>query len=193
MSNKKREAFNFYRSYFEVFEELQTDAEKLLFIKSVLEKQFYGIEPTNLDGMVKFAYISQKHSIDRQVKGWEDKTKVKLCTPLPTPLVTPLPTPLPTSIRVSISESIINNNNIPTIEDFCAYAFSVKKDLCKESLTLKYQSWVNNDWKNGNDKPIKNWKTTLLNTIPYIKTKVNVEDSFLSQLRPSHDLKSLYE
>ena len=43
-------------------------------------KQFTGEEP-NLDGMVKFAYLSQKHSIDRQVKGYEDKTKDPLVHP----------------------------------------------------------------------------------------------------------------
>ncbi|MFZ4671848.1 MAG: DUF6291 domain-containing protein [Flavobacterium sp.] len=72
-----RKGFNFYRSYFEVSMELK-DSEFIDFIKAILQKQFNGIEPTNLKGMAKFAYLSQKHSIDSQVKGYEDKTKSKL-------------------------------------------------------------------------------------------------------------------
>jgi hypothetical protein len=72
-----RKGFNFYRSYFEVSMELKDD-EFIDFIKAILQKQFNGIEPTNLKGMAKFAYLSQKHSIDSQVKGYEDKTKSKL-------------------------------------------------------------------------------------------------------------------
>lgn len=72
-----RKGFNFYRSYFEVSMELK-DSEFIEFMKALLHKQFNGIEPTNLKGMAKFAYLSQKHSIDSQVKGYEDKTKQKL-------------------------------------------------------------------------------------------------------------------
>ena len=71
-----RKAFNFYRSYFDVFKQLN-DKDKLLFITALLEKQFDGKEP-NLIGMANFAYLSQKHSIDAQVLGFETKTNIKL-------------------------------------------------------------------------------------------------------------------
>ncbi len=74
---KKREGFNFYRSYYDVYKEL-TDKDKVLFMDALLFRQFEGVEPDNLSGMSKFAYISQKYNIDRQIKGWEDKTGVKL-------------------------------------------------------------------------------------------------------------------
>jgi len=48
---------------------LESDSDKLKFIKSLLDKQFKNIEP-NLSGMVEFAYKSQKHSIDSQVNGF---------------------------------------------------------------------------------------------------------------------------
>ena len=72
-----RKAFNFYKSYFDVYKHLKSDKDKVAFIDALLNKQFYGIEP-QLDGMAEFAYISQKQIIDQQVKGWEDKTKVNL-------------------------------------------------------------------------------------------------------------------
>ena len=74
-----RKAFNFYRSYYDVAKELsKKDREE--FLMAILQKQFEGIEP-KLEGMAKFAYLSQQHSIDSQVKGYEDKTKEKL-TPI---------------------------------------------------------------------------------------------------------------
>jgi hypothetical protein len=74
-----RKAFNFYRSYWEVANEL-SDKDRLAFYDALLKRQFTGQE-TDLKGLVKFAYLSQKHSIDRQVKGFEDKTKSTLIDP----------------------------------------------------------------------------------------------------------------
>lgn len=118
------------------------------------------------------------------------------------PIVKPTPKPIesleekkekPIAKQIEKKRKETKLKEIPTVEEFCEYALFKKSNLCKESLTFKYQSWVDNGWKNGNDKPIKNWKTTLLNTIPYIKTNKEA-DSFTSQLRPAvKDLKSLYE
>tara|TARA_R110001632_G_scaffold7811_1_gene30932 strand:- start:299 stop:982 length:684 start_codon:yes stop_codon:yes gene_type:complete len=74
MKHTKRKGFNFYRSYYDVFNELE-DADKLTFIKSLLDKQFLDVDPDNLTGMTKFAWISQYNSIDQQVKGYKSKTK----------------------------------------------------------------------------------------------------------------------
>ena len=74
----KRKGFNFFRSYFDVYNELETIEDKVSFIEALLDRQFLGLKPTNLKGMAKFAYISQTNSIDSQVKGYEDKTKTKL-------------------------------------------------------------------------------------------------------------------
>ena len=77
MKKTKRKGFNFFRSYYDVFNEL-SDEDKLAFIEALLDKQFLGINPTDLKGLAKFAWISQINSIDSQVKGYEDKTGVKL-------------------------------------------------------------------------------------------------------------------
>lgn len=77
MKLTKRKGFNFFRSYYDVFNELP-EKDKLPFIEALLDRQFLGIKPTKLKGMAKFAYISQTNSIDSQVKGYEDKTGLKL-------------------------------------------------------------------------------------------------------------------
>jgi len=74
-----RQAFKFYRSYWDVANELN-DKDRLAFYDALLKRQFTG-EETELNGMVKFAYISQKHSIDKQIKGYEDKTKAPIQDP----------------------------------------------------------------------------------------------------------------
>lgn len=74
----KRKGFNFFRSYYDVYNELETTEDKVAFIDALLDRQFLGVKPTDLKGMAKFAYISQVNSIDSQVKGYEDKTKTIL-------------------------------------------------------------------------------------------------------------------
>lgn len=80
-----RKAINFFRSYFEVAKELN-DKDRLAFYDALLNKQFENVEP-NLKGMANFAYISQKHSIDTQVKGYYDKTKDEQFNPNQPPSV----------------------------------------------------------------------------------------------------------
>ena len=77
MKLTKRKSFSFYRSYYDVFNELN-NTDKLTFIEALLDKQFLDKDPENLSGMVKFAYISQMDSIEKQVKGYCDKTKIAL-------------------------------------------------------------------------------------------------------------------
>lgn len=77
----KRKGFNFFRSYYDVYNELESAEDKVAFIDALLDRQFLGVKPEDLKGLAKFAYISQTNSIDSQVKGYEDKTGTKLCTP----------------------------------------------------------------------------------------------------------------
>lgn len=77
MKLTKRKGFNFFRSYYDVYNELN-DEDKVAFMDALLDRQFLGKKPENLKGMAKFAYISQTNSIDSQVKGYEDKTGQKL-------------------------------------------------------------------------------------------------------------------
>ena len=78
-----RKGFNFLKSYHDVFQLLDNDKDKADFMTCVFNKQFHGINPdfTNLSAMCKMAYVSQKHSLDKSVKGFEDKTGKKI-TPL---------------------------------------------------------------------------------------------------------------
>jgi hypothetical protein len=73
----------------------------------------------------------------------------------------------------------VDNKNIPTFEEFLNYSITQKKNVCEIALKLKYDSWVVNDWKDGNDKKITNWKTKILNTLQYIQEKKSVTNGMV--------------
>lgn len=66
-----------------------------------------------------------------------------------------------------------NKNNkeiyIPEYSEFLQYAIQQVPNINQQDLKLKYDSWIINEWKDGNDKKIVNWKSKLNNTLPFIK------------------------
>lgn len=62
-------------------------------------------------------------------------------------------------------------NVIPTFDEFLEYAIQQKPKVDIDLLKLKYDSWIFNNWNDGNDNKIKNWKSKLNNTLPYISEK----------------------
>lgn len=62
----------------------------------------------------------------------------------------------------------------PNLEEFLSFC---KEDMTKNnlnyesyeySLKSKFASWEENQWKDGNNKPIKSWKSKIRNTIPFL-------------------------
>jgi hypothetical protein len=70
--------------------------------------------------------------------------------------------------------SIEDNSKVPSIDVFLDYVKTVDSKFAEieKSAILKYHAWKNNNWKDGNDKVIKNWKTKILNTIPHLKREI---------------------
>jgi len=73
------------------------------------------------------------------------------------------------------SKKVVEKEEKPDLSQFLAFC---KEDLTKNglnyesyeySLKSKFESWVDNDWKDGNNKPIKLWKAKIRNTIPFLK------------------------
>lgn len=66
---------------------------------------------------------------------------------------------------------IIGEIEVPTLDEFMTYAKSI--EIYDESmdfqLKAKYQSWIDNGWKNGLGYPITKWQNNLNNTIPHLK------------------------
>lgn len=91
------------------------------------------------------------------------------------------------AVRVSVRDSVSVrdiNNTIPSCEEFIAYAVSNVSDINTEDVRLKYVSWKVNNWctnVKGKEKTIKNWKSTLLNTLPYL-SRIKPEELSEEQL-----------
>jgi len=76
------------------------------------------------------------------------------------------------SVNVSVSDN--EEKKIPVFEDFKKYAIEKDSSLDLKALKNKYDSWVVNNWKDGNNKKIVNWKSKILNTIAYLpKNTIN--------------------
>ena len=57
----------------------------------------------------------------------------------------------------------------PEFLTFCKDVLKEKHQALEFSLKAKYEAWVADGWKDGNGKKIKNWKTKIKNTIPFLK------------------------
>ena len=74
MKNTKRKAFTFLRSYFDVMNKLDDPIVRLQFLEAIINKQFLDQDPCDLSFMAEFGYESQRHQIEKSIKGWKDKT-----------------------------------------------------------------------------------------------------------------------
>ena len=146
----KRKGFNFFRSYFDVYNELENNQDKVDFIDALLNRQFLGAKPTNLKGMAKFAYISQTNSIDSQVKGYEDKTNTTL-SPLDTTITTPTVPPtdggqVPPSLQVQVEvEEKVEEKDKDRLSDFEIFWETYNKKVGRKDVERKFLSLSQKD------------------------------------------------
>lgn len=78
--------------------------------------------------------------------------------------------------RVTTNKNDKNNKKeiyIPEFSEFLTYAIEKEPLINQVDLKLKYESWIVNEWRDGNGNKISNWKSKLLNTLPYIKKNTN--------------------
>lgn len=60
-------------------------------------------------------------------------------------------------------------DTIPDWIEFLVYAKEKEPSVNESALKNKYDAWVANGWKDGNNNQVKNWKSKILQTMPYIK------------------------
>jgi hypothetical protein len=69
---------------------------------------------------------------------------------------------------------------IPSIGDFLSFCkddmlkTNLNYNLYEYSLKSKYDSWVENGWKDGHNNEIKLWKSKIRNTIPHLKPMADI-------------------
>lgn len=163
MKYTKRKAFNFLRSYFDVLNKLQTDEDKLLFLMSIINKQFLNEEPGELKFPVDLAYDSQINAIDNSVKGWLRAAKTDLQgKPLDTP-----PTPPRGKTQSDPKEEEVQEEEKekvkrfmqPTILEISTYM--TEKNYPNEAERF-FDFYTSKGWMVGKNK-MKDWKAAVRN------------------------------
>jgi len=176
---KDRKAFNFYRSYFEIAKELD-DKDRLAFYDAIILKQFEN-KNTKLEGMAKFAYLSQLHSIEKQIEGYNSKIK-SIKKPLQnTKSQEDIKSPWQGSYvggwqggkqgssvqekvqekgQVQEKEKEQEKEKVPVKKNFLQYVVQThpKKEEARQAGIFLFDKWKNNNWQLDEGTPIKNWK-----------------------------------
>lgn len=99
-------------------------------------------------------------------------------------------------IKKEKDEKIESFDEIPTLDEFINFANEKLYQIGKRNvedfraeIILKYEAWKENGWKTGCEKSrkIKNWKSTLNNTIGYFKGEKS-ENKSLSPIEANLEL-----
>lgn len=74
----------------------------------------------------------------------------------------------PTTIPISLP------GNIPSLEEFTQYVKTLENYVPELDYLIKekYDGWLGNEWKNGYDKPITNWKSSIKNAMPFLQSEL---------------------
>lgn len=152
--------------------------------------------PQTDDFIIKAVFANIKNTLKRDLKKWEKQQSQRVeagkrsaeirkqkATSVERALNSVHETERNSTVSVNVSDNVsvnVSDNvdnklsiNIPSFEDFKKHAESKEPKIDLRALKLKYDAWVENGWKDGNDKKIKNWKSKLTNTIQYISIDNN--------------------
>lgn len=84
------------------------------------------------------------------------------------------------------------NEEIPSFQDVYLYVCTIpeyksKAESIKFALQSKYDIWVDAGWKDGYNKPVKNWKVKIRNILPYLKPNYNANTTIEQKQRVQTD------
>ena len=76
------------------------------------------------------------------------------------------------------------SGNIPSLEEFTEYAKTLENYTPEldNLIKAKYDSWLENGWKNGYDKPITNWKSSIKNALPFLQNELHSDTAVSSEI-----------
>ena len=86
--------------------------------------------------------------------------------------------------KVEDKVEVEEKSNVPEFSDFFAYCktLSIYHSSLDFQIEAKYNAWVENKWKDGNNKQIKNWKIKIQNTMPYFKRAYAAPEKGISRV-----------
>ena len=172
--NKERDTMIVYRSFFESLKDCDKEVQADVW-NAIFEMGFNQRE-VELDGISRTLWLLIKPQIEANLKRFLNGSKPKLKQNVSE--TEAKPKQKTSEIEANNNNNNNNNNNIPTLEEFVAYGLVQLPEVSTDALRLKYHSWVSNNWSitiNNKNRAIKNWKSTLNNTLPYLPKVAKVE------------------
>ena len=184
----KRKAVNFLRSYYDVLNEIPKKEDKLTFLLCVLDKLFIDKDPKDLNFIVNLSYESQRHSIEKSVKGFKDKTKTDLLgNPLKSRTNPPIQDPCQGGYQDPSQQEKEKEKekekevlNTPTKVEIDKIDFKILLNFINEKTKRKYRV-INKSVKNKYNARLKDGytkediKNSIINAI---KAKHHIENGF---------------
>lgn len=165
----KRDSMIFYRSFYESVSGLSPVIKAELY-DAIFEYglNFKEIEFTNEISKALFTLI--KPQLDANIKRFENgkKPKIKQSKSKTEAKDKQNKSKVEANNNVNVNN---NDNNIPELNEFLDYAREKVSNINLAAVTLKYESWIESGWctnVKGKEHKIKNWKSTLLNTLPFL-------------------------
>ena len=174
-----RESMVIYRSFFEAIKELPK-ANQAEVWNAVFE---FGLNQNEveLSGISKTIFTLIKPQIEanlkRYVNGTKPKTKQKESKTEAKPKQEISKSEANVNDNVNDNDNVNENNTnvlIPELSDFMEYAKKIQPNVLDEEVRKKYYIWVDQGWnilKDNKPRPIKNWKSTLGNTVKYLECR----------------------
>jgi len=81
--------------------------------------------------------------------------------------------------KISQPTLILGFGNIPSLEEFTQYAKTLENYIpeLENLIEAKYNSWLENEWKNSYNKPITNWKSSIKNAMPFLQSELESQNT----------------
>lgn len=179
---KGKKSFLFYNDWSETFDSLPDEKAGQL-IKHIL-RYVKDENPTSDDLLINAVFANIKATLKRDLDKWKDKSlknSKNASMRWHANASDGIKRNANNADKDNVKDNVKDKEGIPPLELFLDYAIEKKPTVDQEAVKLKYQSWLNENWSNGKGRKIKNWKTSLLNTLPYLpeKKKVNGTNAHL--------------
>ncbi len=100
-------------------------------------------------------------------------------------------------VKKTVRKKKVQAENIPSFEEVYLYLqfipeYKDKAESLKFSLKAKYDSWIENKWRDGYNKEIQNWKIKVRQILPHLKQTYNGNTKIEQKHRDSKENRANY-
>jgi hypothetical protein len=174
-----RDSAIFYRSFYEAIDNLPSKSQKEQVYSAIFDFIFKNIEP-QLKGNSLSVWILVKPQLIANQMRYENGSRSKTQANRKQNVSESQANKNVFNKNENKNENVLMETDPPAREEFLSFCqtLDIDFDRLKETISAKYDTFVDDGWCNGYGKPITNWKNTIRNVIPHLKpmpTKIQNE------------------